>query len=329
MSGNSPLVSVLIPAYNHENYVQESIQSVIDQTYKNIELIVVDDGSKDSTWQKIQEMKEICEKRFSNIHFETKDNEGTSATLNKLLSLASGEYISILASDDKFKPQLIEIEYEFLSKHPDYVLCVGDNEIIDPKSKTCYWDKNRNCVYDIKKAKYKTFGDFLKKERKDVNFCSDNFGSYSSIYAGNYIPNGKLIRRSVFDKIGNYTKEAPLEDWWLMLQISKYGKMKYLDQVLFSYRWHESNTVKDNRKMCKLINKTRIYENNLLLKSDIDKLNKDVLEIIGNGCVYRKYIRIPYLFEILLSFKPTFPNKKFVTFKIINIKVFEYTINID
>ena len=57
---NKSLVSVLIPAYDHEKYVQETIKSIINQTYQNIELIIVDDGSKDSTWQKIQEMREEC-----------------------------------------------------------------------------------------------------------------------------------------------------------------------------------------------------------------------------------------------------------------------------
>ena len=141
MSGSNTLVSVLVPAYNHENYVQEAIHSVIEQTYENIELIVVDDGSKDNTWQKIQEMKEECEKRFSRVHFETKQNEGTCATLNRLMSLANGEYIAILASDDLYKPQLIEKELQFLSQNPDYILCVGDYEIIDPHSKKCFWNK--------------------------------------------------------------------------------------------------------------------------------------------------------------------------------------------
>ena len=60
---NKSLVSVLIPAYNHENYVQDSLQSIINQTYENIELIVIDDGSSDNTWQKI---KESCKNNAKN-----------------------------------------------------------------------------------------------------------------------------------------------------------------------------------------------------------------------------------------------------------------------
>ena len=60
----NPLVSVIIPAYNHEKYIKKAIESIINQTYENIELIIVDDGSDDFTWNKIQEMKPLCEKRF-------------------------------------------------------------------------------------------------------------------------------------------------------------------------------------------------------------------------------------------------------------------------
>ena len=140
------LVSVIVPAYNHEKYVQDTIKSIINQTYPNIELIVIDDGSKDLTWQKIQEIKEECEKRFVNIHFETKQNEGTCKTMNKLLSYANGDFIYLIASDDLAKPQAIEKEVEFLSKNPDYALCVGDNELIDANSTVGYWDKDRNFV---------------------------------------------------------------------------------------------------------------------------------------------------------------------------------------
>ena len=67
---NQPLVSVVIPCYNHENFVQDCIQSVIDQTYDNIELIIIDDGSKDNSVDKIKEMIGLCEKRFTNFEID-------------------------------------------------------------------------------------------------------------------------------------------------------------------------------------------------------------------------------------------------------------------
>lgn len=319
MSKEKSFVSVLIPAYNHEKYIQETIKSIIHQTYQNIELIIVDDGSKDLTWHKIQEMKEECEKRFSRVIFETKENEGTCKTLNKLLSLAQGEYIYLIASDDLAKPQAVETEVKFLKTNLDYALVVGDNEIIDGNSQVCYWDENKNNVYDINESKYKTFGDFLKQYKKDVNFYSKQFGSYKTLYIGNYIPNGYLIRKSIFDKIGFFTPEAPLEDYWLMLQISKYSNMKYIDEVLFSYRWHNSNTVKNREKMIKITEKTLEYEEKLVKSLKSNKyIDPIVFEIHHYGLCYKKQ-GIPFVFEIVSYKKET---KKTKILKIFNIKIF-------
>ena len=127
----SPLVSVIIPVYNHEKYVQETIKSIINQTYKNIELLMLDDGSKDNSFAKTLELKEECEKRFVRVVMETKENEGTKATTNKLFELASGKYVYLIASDDLAKPNAIQKELEFLENNPDYVLAVGDDEVID------------------------------------------------------------------------------------------------------------------------------------------------------------------------------------------------------
>ena len=290
------LVSVLIPAYNHGKYIQETIKSIIKQSYQNIELLVIDDGSSDDTWQKLNELKNICEKRFSRVVFETENNRGTCNTLNKLITLSQGEYIYIIASDDLAKPQAIEKLFNFLSQNPNYALTVGDNEIINSNSQRIFWDENRNSLYEEKEAKYKTFAEFLQHNRKDVDFNSENFGNYPSLAEMNYVPNGYLIRKSIFEKTGMFTQEAPLEDYYLMLQIAKYSKMKYIDKILFSYRWHPTNTIKEAEKMDEFIKQTKNYEKALIKKIDLNNFNPEIQKYLKNG---EKSCQagIPFFFE--------------------------------
>ena len=278
------LVSVLIPAYNHENYIQETIESIINQTYPNIELIILDDGSKDKTWEKITELKPKCENRFVKIHFETKQNEGTCMTLNKLLKLSSGEFVYIIASDDLAKPQAIEKEVKFLQDNPDYALAVGDNEYVDSMGKQIFRTQ-KAFTSNIKNAKYKTVKEFLSSKLK-IDFLSDDFGSYKTLYKENYIPNGYLIRKNIFETIGNFTKNAPLEDFWLMLQLSKYKKMKYIDEILFSYRIHDTNTIGNSTRMRELTTQTRNYEQKLLEKYLTNHKNDELLKIYNEGICY-------------------------------------------
>ena len=312
---SNTLVSVLVLAYNHEKYVQDTIKSIISQTYQNIELIIVDDGSKDNTWGKIQELQEECEQRFVRTYFETKENEGTCKTMNKLLDLANGEYVIVVASDDMIKSNMIEKEVDFLSKNPDYALVVGDNEIIDSEGKRCFWDKKRNITYQ-KNAEYKTFASFLQYLAK-FNFCSEKFGRYDMCYLGNHVPNGYLIRKSIFEKIGKFTTEAPLEDWWLMLQISKYAKMKFLNEILFSYRWHSSNTIKQEEKMRVFVEKTKAYEEKILDNIDETNVLPIVSEVKNQGINYAK-IGIPNVF-VLEKWRKR--NKKIKIIKLFNIQI--------
>ena len=270
MSTNCSLVSVIIPAYNHEKYVKDTIKSIINQTYQNIEIIVIDDGSKDSTWHKIQEMGPECDSRFARVIMETKENEGTCKTYNKLLSKANGEFIYLIASDDISKPQAIEKEVGFLSQNPEYVLAVGNSEAINSDGKRIYFDKDGEITEDENLAVYKTT-EFLQ-EIRHLDFKSENFGEYSTFLAvGNYLPNGYLVRKSAFDKCGNFTPEAPLEDYWEMLQLSKYGKFKYIDEILFSYRLHGANTVTQAKHMRQMARKTYSYEFEILKNIDFSK----------------------------------------------------------
>ena len=238
------LISVVIPAYNHSRYIGECLDSFIAQTYQNIELIIVNDGSTDNTAEVITSYADRCEERFERFVFIDKENEGVNKTLNKGLSLAEGEYVFLCASDDKVTPNAIKSLHSGFIDDPDCGLVVGNCLIMDGDGNQCYWDKKRNNVYELRSARFKSFNEFLINSRPDVNFYNGSFGSYASLLKGNYIPNGYLIRKRWIDYIGGYSEKAPLEDYYLMLQLSKCTKLKCIKSDTFFYRWHASNTIK-------------------------------------------------------------------------------------
>ena len=234
------LISVTISAYNHERYVEECIRSIMAQTYQNIELLVMDDGSTDGTFAKMQELKPECEKRFVRVVMIQNGHIGGKQNMNTMIGMAYGRYIFSSASDDAAKPQAIEALHDFLSNNPDYVLAVGDDEIINGDSERVYWGKKREIVPE-NEALYKTFGDELHIN-EPVNRHPD-FGSYADLLKGNHIPNGYLYSRRVMLDAGMYNPNIICEDWYINLQLSKFGKFKYIPEILFSYRWHGNNTV--------------------------------------------------------------------------------------
>src|SRR5574344_2044614 len=183
------LVSVLIPSFNHEKYINQTIRSVLDQTYSRIELIIIDDGSTDHTYQMEQCMEKQCIARFEKFILKKQDNEGTISTLNSLIKLAHGEYILILASDDILDNNAISLEVNILENDNEVGVVVGKNLIIDEKSNICFWNENREIVYDATKAKWIDFCQFIS-ESTNTNFMSKDFGSYEKLLNGNHIPNG-------------------------------------------------------------------------------------------------------------------------------------------
>lgn len=121
----SPLVSIIIPTYNSELTISRCIKSVVNQTYQNIEIIIIDDFSKDKTLEKINKFN------LENLTIIKNDrNLGPSASRNKGIIKSSGEYISILDSDDFIFPNKIETQVNFLNKNTEYSI-IGSNVIIN------------------------------------------------------------------------------------------------------------------------------------------------------------------------------------------------------
>lgn len=203
-----PLVSIIIPSYNHEKYIKETIESIVNQTYKNIELIVIDDGSKDNSVRIIQELSN----KYGFI-FLHRPNKGLSGTLNEGIKLSKGKYFAGCASDDIYALDKIEKQVSFMENNPDYGMCYG---------KVIKFDENTKTKIEIKNPK--------------SGFVFD------ALLFGTFIPAvTQFIRKDVFNDIGLFDEKLYIEDWDMWLRIAKKYKIGYVNEYLAYYRQHETN----------------------------------------------------------------------------------------
>ena len=218
----SSLVSVVIPCYNHEKFIQESIQSVIDQTYENIELIIIDDGSKDQSVAKIQQMIESCEQRFIRFEFRSRPNKGLSATLNEAIEWCQGKYLALLASDDVVLAHKTQIQVDFLEENEDITAVFGGVKLID--------SDNNELKAIVKKPGFYSFERIIMNK---VDFPTAT----------------QMIRLESVIEVGGFDPTIILEDWYMWLKLSQIGKLYYMDEILAAYRRHDSNLSSNFDKM--------------------------------------------------------------------------------
>ena len=218
----NPLVTFFIPSYNHAKYVEKSITSVCEQTYKNLEVIVIDDGSKDGSHEIISGLQKKY--NFNYIH---RPNKGLIKTLNEALEIANGEYICWGGSDDYFALDKVEKQVEFFKGHPDYAVCYG---------KMIYIDDNGN----------------MKKEAK-IKYNESGFVFDKLLYRNFITLPTVMVKTSVIKEFGGFDERFFLEDYPLWLKISKKYKIGFLNELLTYYRLHASNVSGDLFKMVKEI----------------------------------------------------------------------------
>jgi glycosyltransferase involved in cell wall biosynthesis len=203
MSTEHPLVSIVIPAYNYARYLDEAIESVLSQSYKDIELIVLDDGSTDNT-------RKVLEKYTGRFYWETQKNLGQSETLNKGWRMSKGEILAYLSADDVLFPDAVATSVEWLLGHPDVVLTYCDYELIGP---------------DAAPLRRVNAPDFDYREMVVKFVCPPGPGAF--------------FRRSAFETTGLWDgslRLSPDYDYWLRLGLL--GKFLRIPGVLAGFRVH-------------------------------------------------------------------------------------------
>lgn len=222
MINNANLVSIVIPCYNHEGFVQDSIQSVIDQTYQNIELIIIDDGSKDSSIAKIEEMSALCEQRFMRFEFRTRPNKGLSSTLNEAIEWCQGTYYAAIASDDVILSHKIASQVNFLNNNSEILAVFGGVKYVDEQNNVIRTSIGKPKLYDFERVVMHKF---------DLPAVT------------------QLIRLDAIKQVGGYDCSIILEDWYMWLKLTRNGKIYYMGEVFALYRQHDSNMSKNIEKM--------------------------------------------------------------------------------
>ena len=198
-----PKVSVIVPTYNRAGWLEETLRSVVNQTFKDFELIVVDDGSIDNTSQVMQSFPDAQ-------YFVMETNSGVSKARNLGLDFAKGEFICFLDSDDLWDEKKLEIQLHWMENNKDSQVCYT-NEI---------WIRNGVRVNPMNKHRKYT-GDIF---RYCLALCIVS-------------PSSVMLRKELFDKVGNFDESLPAcEDYDLWLRIAVKYKFHFIEEALIIKR---------------------------------------------------------------------------------------------
>lgn len=216
----TPLVSICILTYQHENYINDCIKGLLSQTYGNMELLIADDASTDATVSIIDKNMPELNQKFVRVEIVRHDvNIGNIAhNINELIKMADGEYIRLSAGDDALMPDCVEVLVEYLETNRQVALAYSNGYIVPD-------------TWHIGKSFLKTT--LYKKAYEPPAFEN----SFSMLLEHNYIASPTImIRKSIYEKYGYYDETMKHDDYDMLLGIAKYERFGYVDKVLMYYR---------------------------------------------------------------------------------------------
>lgn len=211
---NQPLVSVVMPVYNAGNFLVEAIKSILSQTYKNFEFIIVDDASTDNSWKIL---KQYARKNKKIKLFRNSENLGVSVTVKRAISESKGNFIARMDADDISFPDRLEKQIKYLLSHKTTVALGGQCLLIDKKGRVIGAKTFPTKFEDI----YKYIFQFVPVQQPTL-----------------------IISRKRLPKSFEYYKDGmnTAEEIELIFKLFLYGKVENLQDVVLNYRLHDNNT---------------------------------------------------------------------------------------
>jgi len=221
MSKENPLVSVVMPAYNAEKYLSEAVESILNQTFKDFEFIIIDDGSSDGTWEIIQE---YAKKDGRIIPVKNEKNLNVSQTRNKGIDISCGKYIVWADSDDISLPNRIEKQLDFMESNKEVGLCGSFMEF--------FGDSEKDSV-----RKYSDKDVILRK----------------LIFRQNPVAQPACIMRAdILKKSSGYPNLSLSEDLYVFFKMGEISRFSNIQEVLVRYRVHPESLTSTKLKNMEL-----------------------------------------------------------------------------
>ncbi len=213
---STPLVTVGVALYNHEHYIHQCLESIVDQRYAPIELIVIDDGSTDDSYRVAERYLNSVD-TLHTVRLSTRSNRGMCNTLNEIARAAKGKYISFIGSDDHWLPDKLMDQVDYLEAHPSDALVHSNSLRVDGN------DRPIDTIDYSEKDHAGRLFEALVRRTGGINTPSH------------------LYRVSVYDDIGYYDPDFGFEDTDFWLRLTKHHSVGYIDKVHTHYRWHGEN----------------------------------------------------------------------------------------
>jgi glycosyltransferase involved in cell wall biosynthesis len=220
------LVSVIIPSFNHAAFIKEAVDSVLQQSASDLELIVVDDGSTD---QSIEILSGVSDQRLQVIR---QDNRGAHAAINRGLNRATGKFLSILNSDDSYHPERLEKTIAVLVNNKNIGLVGTYIQIIDANNRTLGIKHGyQDCEPWLLDVPQKSF-----RAQTDLRaaLLTENYWATTSNF---------VFPRQWYEKVGEFRPLRFTHDWDFALRMARIAELKMLPEPLLKYRVHEANTI--------------------------------------------------------------------------------------